>query len=211
MQLIEEFRAEHERIERVLGALRTWASRLVAGDAAPEDRAHFAAFFRTFAGAFHHEREEHVLVPALTQGASLPEDRGPVAVLLDDHAKMASLQERLWSETDPVRTRQLATEFSHVLWQHIDMENHVLFPEAEAQLRRAGTRDLAGRGATPAEEAAAVLGARLAEVYPPGPPDAIRGDGCVMCHAYGDRCRGIEREWWNEWEWEELESRVAAT
>jgi hypothetical protein len=36
----------------------------------------------------------------------------------------------------------------------------------------------------------------------------VRGEGCVVCPSYGDTCAGIEREWWNEWEWEELSERV---
>ena len=47
-------------------------------------------FFRVFAGAFHHEREEVVLFPALIRDAGLPADRGPIAVILDDHRRMAA-------------------------------------------------------------------------------------------------------------------------
>ena len=38
-----------------------------------------------------------------------------------------------------------------------------------------------------------------------------RGDGCVCCPAFTGACRGLEQEWWNEWEWEELENHVAAS
>lgn len=31
---------------------------------------------------------------------------------------------------------------------------------------------------------------------------------CVMCPAYGVNCRGLELEWWNEWEWDEFEERM---
>ena len=30
-----------------------------------------------------------------------------------------------------------------------------------------------------------------------------------MCPAFGDSCRGIEHEWWNEWEWDEFEDRMS--
>ena len=60
-----------------------------------------------------------------------------------------------------------------------------------------------------AEREAAAIGDALIARYPPMEPDLARGDGCAMCHAYGDTCRGLEHEWWNEWQWEELEGRLA--
>jgi hypothetical protein len=29
-----------------------------------------------------------------------------------------------------------------------------------------------------------------------------------MCPAYGVSCNGLEREWWNESEWEEIHERL---
>ena len=39
-------------------------------------------------------------------------------------------------------------------------------------------------------------------------PDAPRGDGCVVCPSFTRTCRGLELEWWNEWEWEEFEDHL---
>jgi hypothetical protein len=39
-------------------------------------------------------------------------------------------------------------------------------------------------------------------------PNVLRGDGCVMCPAFVDNCRGLEHEWWNEWEWDEFEDHL---
>jgi hypothetical protein len=36
----------------------------------------------------------------------------------------------------------------------------------------------------------------------------MRGDGCVFCPAFTTSCRGVEHEWWNEWEWEEFEDHL---
>jgi hypothetical protein len=30
----------------------------------------------------------------------------------------------------------------------------------------------------------------------------------VFCLAYGESCRGLEHEWWNESEWEEFEDHL---
>jgi hypothetical protein len=62
---------------------------------------------------------------------------------------------------------------------------------------------------TPAEAAAREAAADLLIKYPPLADDTIiRGDGCVSCHAFAESCRGLEREWWNEWEWEEFEDHL---
>jgi hemerythrin-like domain-containing protein len=211
MQLLDDLRAEHERIDAVLGSMRTWAGRLVRGEAPLIHRDSFVTFFSVYAGTFHHEREEELLFPALAGEAGLPADRGPLAVLLDDHHRMAELLRQIAGSADPAALDALATAYSHALWLHIDAENSVLFPESERQLRRSGVHELPSRPPDSREAAAAALGDALVALYSPMTPDAIRGDGCVMCHAYGDSCRGLEREWWNEWEWDELSEHVAAS
>lgn len=211
MQVLDDLRKEHEHIDAALGALASWAERLVRGEAPLEDRDAFARFFSVYAGAFHHEREEELLFPALVRDADLPADRGPIAVLLADHERMGALLRRIAVSSDPVELHKLATAYSHALWQHIDIENSVFFPESEMQLRRGGVRELTGREANADELEALALGEMLVARYPATRSDAIRGDGCVMCHAYGDTCSGMEREWWNSWEWEELAEHVAAS
>lgn len=211
VQLLDDLRREHELIERVLGAMRTFVEQLVRGEAERADLDRFIAFFEGYAGAFHHEREEEILIPALVDGAGLPRDRGPLGVILEDHASLAAILARMKAEADALAIRELAIRYSHVLWAHIDVENSVLFPESENQLRRNGIVDLPVPHAPPAVHAAAADGVALIERYPPLLPEIIRGDGCVMCHAYGDTCRGLEREWWNEWAWEELDEHVASS
>lgn len=49
----------------------------------------------------------------------------------------------------------------------------------------------------------------LVRRYPPLRDTTIpRGDGCVCCAAFSGACRGIEDEWWNEWEREEFEGHL---
>jgi hemerythrin-like domain-containing protein len=211
MELFDDLRHEHERIDAVLGALASWAERLVRGEAPLSDRDRFLRFLTVYAGAFHHEREEAILFPALNREADLPLDRGPILVLLEDHERMGAILRRLGSTEDPTTLHSLATAYTHALWQHIDIENSVFFPESEAQLRRAGVRAMGGRETSEEEREAMRIGEELVARYPSIRSEAIRGDGCVMCHAYGDTCSGMEREWWNAWEWEELAEHVAAS
>ena len=216
MKLIDELKAEHELIERVAGSLLTFVERRLSGETEASDGPRFLVFFRAYAGGFHHAREEHVLFAALTQRAELPADRGPVAVMLADHAAMAALLDdlaplagrELLGKLDRVRLRELATAYAHSLWHHIDAENSVLLPESEERLRRHGLSELPARAMSDEERAAQALGEELVVRHPPASDlDAYRGDGCIACPAYGETCRGLEREWWNESEWEEFEAR----
>jgi hemerythrin-like domain-containing protein len=214
MTLMDELRAEHDVIERVAGALLSYAavpraSRL-AGDGAA-----FLRFFRLYASHFHHAREEDTLFVALRDRAGLPADRGPIATMIADHARMAGLlagvADALGDGADGEhRLRESAAAYVHALWHHIDAENSVLFPECEPRLRRNGVTELRSRPMTPDERDALASGEALASRYPPpAAPDVIRGDGCIMCPAFGVTCRGLELEWWNEWEWDEFEDRMS--
>ena len=215
MRLIEELRAEHDLIERVAGSLRTFARQRGRGEGSPQDGPRFLAFFRLYAGQFHHAREEDALFVALQRDAELPGDRGPIAALLEDHRRMAGLLDQLESVADAssaearASLEAIALEYSQQLWQHIDAENSVVLPESESRLRRHGRAELPSRETTPEEEEARALGEKLLSLYPPvHEPDVPRGDGCVVCPAFTRTCRGLELEWWNEWEWEEFEDHL---
>lgn len=216
MKLLDDLRAEHVRIDRLVGSLRAFVDRFVAGAAPKEDGLQIIRALEIYVGGFHHDREELILFPALRNEASLPA-RGPIESLLGDHHQtgtlLAEIRELLESASpDLGRLREGAVRYSHILWLHIDAENSVLFPESEARLARVGVRELENRPATPEELAAAETADRLAAIYPPfEDPDLVRGDGCALCPRYADTCEGIEREWWNDWEWEEMDDHVAAS
>ena len=210
MRLIDELRAEHTLIDRALGSLRTWVE--VGGDAADGER--FWKFFRRYAGEFHHAREEDSLFVALHDEVELPLDRGPMAVLKADHERLGALLEQLHPLLkDALRGTQmtaLAIEYSRGLWLHIDAENSVMLPESEQRLRRLNISELPSRAPTGEEQAALWDGQALVARYPElHDREVLRGDGCIMCPAYNDTCRGLEREWWNDAEWSEHGDRFS--
>lgn len=209
MKLVDELRREHDLIERVLGSLRSYAAH---HDAPVEDGLAFLEFLGTYAH-WHHEREEGVLFPALEAEAMLPRDRGPIAVIEHEHVQLAAqLAAMKTALRDRETFQRLATDYARALWLHIDVENSVLLPESEDQLRRAGIHELPVTEPPAEVTAAAEAGLALTLRYPPADdPEAIRGEGCVICSAFGDTCRGLEREWWNDWRWEELDEHVAAS
>ena len=216
MGLIDQLRAEHDLIEDVAGALRSFARARLRVEGSPADGAEFLRFFRLYAGAFHHEREEGVLFVALQRELELPGDRGPLAALTADHRELAGLLDQLEASiADEPAARgafhAAALEYSERLWRHIDAENSVLLPEAAARLARRGpAAALPMLEMTREQREARAAGERLLASHPPVPERVLRGDGCVACPAYGRNCDGLEREWWNSWEWEEFEDHLAS-
>lgn len=216
MRLIDDLTDEHRLIEAVVGSLRTWAQAWARGEGDVADGRAYLRFFRRWAGDFHHAREEAVLFEALVRELALPRERGPIAVITRDHGEMAALlnelEQQLGSPDAAARCRvdELATAYSRQLWHHIDAEGTVLFPESDVRLSRAGCAALTGRAPTEEERAAKAEGEALLARFPPfEDPDVFRGEGCILCPAYGATCDGLEREWWSESEWEELHDRLA--
>ena len=219
MQLIEDLRTEHELIEQVVGSLRAFVSARLMGQGDPADGARFMAFFRRYAGDFHHDKEETVLFEALATKTELPADRGPLGALTGEHKRMAGLLDAmegllvapLVAAEDRERLHALAVDYSRSLWRHIDAENSVLFPEGQERLRRFHIRELPSRPMTEEERAAHDAGLAMVATYPPQhDPEAHRGDGCIACPSYGTTCEGLEREWWTELEWEDLWDRMSS-
>lgn len=216
MRLVDELRAEHPVIERVLGSLRTYAGRRARGEAPASDAAGFLSFFRDFAGRFHHEREEDTLFRALVDQAELGRGSGPVRSLFLQHLSMARtldgfaplLGKEVLTPDEAAALTDGVKAYSHALLAHIDAEESVLFPEGETRLKRAGVAELPCREPSPEERRAREEGGRLAALYPPSEDrEAIRGEGCVICPSLGVTCGGLEQEWWTDAEWESFEER----
>jgi len=209
VKLLEELRSEHDLIDRVAASLQAFAKLRRVREGDPRDGAGFLRFFRSFSGSYHHGREEETLFHILVQQAELKPSGGPIGALSDQHRWMALTLERMAPllpsdrPVDRENLLELAQRYTRALWQHIDAENSVLLPESEERLHRCGVLELTGRAPSPEEAAAREAGERLLRAYPPVPdPEAIRGEGCVICLSYGTTCRGLEREWWNDYEWE---------
>ena len=216
MQLIDDLHAEHDLIEQVLGSLRAFVTARLAGGGDTTDGARFLAFFRHYAGTFHHDKEEAVLFRALVERAELPAERGPIPALTGEHHRMGGLLDGLAelldsplaTEADRLRLQELAVAYTRSLWQHIDAENSVMFPESQERLRRFHVMDLPSRPMTDTEQAAREAGLDLVLRYPPEHDAEVhRGDGCIACPSYGKTCDGLEMEWWTDLEWEEVWER----
>jgi len=217
VQLIEDLQQEHELIEQVLGSLRTFVNLRLAGQGDPADAERFLAFFRRFAGDYHHAREEEVFFKALVEQAELPAERGPIAALTGEHRRMGGLLDALDTllgapldtEADRAKVLELALDYSRSLWRHIDAENSVVFPEGQDRLRRSHVKELPSRPMSEAEATARQGGLDLVQAYQPlHDAEVHRGDGCIACPSFGTTCDGLEREWWTDLDWEDMYDRM---
>ena len=131
-------RAEHELIAEVAGACDAM---LRADDAALDVDvvADTVTFFRLFADACHHAKEETLLFPELIR-CGLPSGGGPVAVMLYEHEEGRALVGAMAAAMPGVRTggtqaiadlRGAAAGFIELIVAHIAKENQILFNMAD--------------------------------------------------------------------------------
>jgi hemerythrin-like domain-containing protein len=212
MRIVDVLREEHRLIERVAGSLVAFVEDAKALSDRAEVLASFCTFFASYADARHHAMEEDVLFRAL-RDVELPE-QGPIAALRAEHAsnREAIAAIRATEDLDDPELGARARGYCAHLWEHIDKEDSVLFPEVEVRLVLEGERldrELAAFEARADARPLVALGESLVRRFPPRAalPGVFRGEGCSVCRHFGDRCQGIEREWWSELEWEAFRSR----
>ncbi len=202
MELIEQFLEEHRLIDAVAGSLLRYASAIEAGDSERRDLDLYLNFFRQYSSAFHHHDEENLLFPVLVDQGEVPGKRGPIPILTGDHRRAEELVDEVDSGGLEALRGGVATQLVHLLWEHIDKENSVFFPEAENRLVRGGVSKLPGREMPVEAREAQETAQDLIKRWTPLDDGMIRGEGCVVCAAFGETCSGIEKEWWNTWDWQ---------
>ena len=142
-QPIQALMSEHELINKVLDSLEKWSESLLLDT--HEDRltlAKFLTFFREFADAAHHIKEEKVLFEVMTRhGFAI--DQGPLAVMMHEHGEARDLLRTLavlegqaspWTKEVCQEVSDEATTYVTLMRNHIDKENQVLYPMAANRL-----------------------------------------------------------------------------
>jgi hemerythrin-like domain-containing protein len=136
---IEVLMNEHRLIEQVLGSLETFTAE-VEGGLAPQRSllADYGAFFRDFADACHHGKEEDILFQRMVE-RGFSRDTGPVAVMLYEHTVgrgHVSALRQVGDGAGPLAAMetQLVLEnagaFIPLLRAHIQKEDRILYPMA---------------------------------------------------------------------------------
>jgi hemerythrin-like domain-containing protein len=135
-------REEHRVILLALALLESAADRLARGQALPDGWwERLLGWLRAFADLNHHAKEERYLFPALVQ-AGVPSEGGPVAVMLAEHVEGRAFIQAMQAD-DVLRRVDAARRYIQLLRDHIDKENGVLFPLAEAVVEERAQQALA--------------------------------------------------------------------
>lgn len=142
---------EHRVIEQVLSCLATLVEQGASrGDLDWKSAEQMIDFLRNFADGCHHAKEEECLFPALEERGFSPEV-GPTARMKSEHregrehiaAMAAAVDAGL--RGDNSRTCQFAEHaraYIELLRQHIQKEDHCLFPTADQVLSEADQQHL---------------------------------------------------------------------
>jgi len=143
MKATEVLTEEHNGIKVMLGILGGMADRLEAGqdvDAAHLEQA--VDFLRTFADKCHHGKEEDLLFAEMEK-AGIPQQGGPIAVMLAEHTTgreyVKGLAEAVarYGAGDKAAVPaivQNARNYVALLRAHIDKEDNILYPIADRTL-----------------------------------------------------------------------------
>jgi hemerythrin-like domain-containing protein len=151
MKPTEILSAEHRVIEQVLNCLE----KMVAGaeqTGALEKRPALdaVAFFRAFADECHHGKEEAHLFPAM-EARGFPRDGGPTGVMVHEHELGRNHVRGLAAAIEPAAAGDPAAlrrfiehgrGYLDLLRQHIQKEDHCLFPMADQAFTPADQAEL---------------------------------------------------------------------
>ena len=149
MRATEQLTAEHNGIKLMLRILDKMCARLKSGEKVPPEHLdQVLEFLGVFADRCHHAKEEELLFPAMEK-AGVSKEQGPIGVMLAEHT-MAREQVKGLAEgiaryeagdngaADKIV--EYARAYIRILMAHIDKEDHVLYPLADARLAK-GTQD----------------------------------------------------------------------
>lgn len=143
MSVTEILTDEHRVIKRVLRCLKRMAEQCKAQGCLEADSAReMIDFFRHYADGWHHAKEESQLFPVM-EARGIPREGGPIGVMIDEHeagrerirAMEAAIDGAAAEDAGAVREFcYQARVYIEMLRQHIEKEDHCLFPMADEAL-----------------------------------------------------------------------------
>ena len=143
MKPTDVLKEEHKGIKVGLSILGKVADKLQADQPVPpEHLEQLVDFIRTFADRCHHGKEEDLLFNEMVK-AGIPKQGGPIAVMLMEHdqgrAYVRGMADAISAyKAGDVRAGYKIAEnargYIRLLTQHIDKEDNILYPIADARL-----------------------------------------------------------------------------
>lgn len=143
MATTDVLKEEHAGIKTMLRILGEVCNRLEAGEEVDTEHLEdIVDFLKVFVDKCHHAKEEDLLFPAMEE-AGIPREGGPIGVMLAEHEEGRACIGRMveairdlhqWGGDGAVRFVANARRYTALLLNHIDKEDNVLYPVAEARL-----------------------------------------------------------------------------
>lgn len=147
-------RAEHQVILSVCSVLSRLVRRSEGGEGFEREAfGRCVEFFRFFADAFHHAKEEDLLFPAL-EAQGIPRDGGPIGVMLYEHTQARRFTQEMADALDAEdrkepdakeRFHAAALQYVELLTNHIHKEDNVLFNMADQVITGEKESSLCGK------------------------------------------------------------------
>ena len=144
----ETLRHEHRTISRVLGVLERLVERARRDEGFERESLRKCVdFFRNYADACHHAKEEDLLFPLL-ESQGIPREGGPIDVMLYEHRVARGLTRAMGDALDAEdggseeRFCRTARTYVELLRHHISKEDGCLFPMGERCMSAADESDL---------------------------------------------------------------------
>lgn len=144
-------RDEHKLILKVAHALNQHLLDVAPGAAFNYDLIDKSvSFFRLFADACHHGKEEDLLFPTMVDNG-MPGDEGPIAMMLDEHKIGRAFVGRMAAAAPDARAgdpaanaelRNAAEGYIDLIVAHIGKEDDILFPIADGMIVGPECKDL---------------------------------------------------------------------
>ncbi len=145
---------EHKVILRVIRVLNTLAERSKSGNGLEvESLEQCVEFFRYFADACHHAKEEDLLFPVL-ESRGVPNEGGPIGVMLYEHTIARKLTAQMGECIEAfeagdaeaeARFRDAAGQYVELLTNHIYKEDNILFNMGDQVMTAEDQSDLCGK------------------------------------------------------------------
>jgi hemerythrin-like domain-containing protein len=154
MTATEQLKAEHGAIKLVLRIIEKMCERLKSGDdVQPEHLEQVLEFLKVFADKCHHTKEEELLFPALEK-IGVPREEGPIGVMLAEHNKARQYVKgmgegiaryKAGGGRAAAKIVENGMAYIRILTAHIDKEDNVLYPIADARLPKSVQDELLAR------------------------------------------------------------------
>ena len=143
MSPTEQLKEEHGGVKVMLRIIGKICDRMESGKAVPvQHLEQILEFLKVFVDTCHHGKEEEHLFPAL-EAAGVPRDGGPIGQMLLEHEKGRAFVRGMgaaaqaYAKGASTGTTDFVTNargYIQLLLEHIDKEDNVLYPIADARL-----------------------------------------------------------------------------